>query len=117
MRLAWCVLLGRVPGQQQALRGWDPTKEVPIAVSVSDWTTGRTIAVLLIPPPFEGARYKYRDHRERTEQVVSTFLDGCEVGDRIWSTAVLREPVQWDPGGECWVVGTDREEAFRLKIS
>ena len=116
-RLAWLVLRGRVPYAREALRDWNSNKESPIALSICDWTSSRTLALLLVPPPLEEKDlYKARRlHHERAEQLLRAFLDGAV--DRLWTTGVLREDIHWDSSRRCWVVGADEEQSYVLEGS
>ena len=102
--LAFDVLVGRVPIRTDK-RPWVRSAETPILVDVYDWTTDRLIFSVLCWPPLESDMGDaYQDHRERVEEVMTTFAEGA--GRKSWSTYwEVDHGLVWDHRRECWQDG------------
>ena len=100
-RLAWHVLVGRVPDAVR-LRGWNRATETPVLVDAHDWTTDRLVFSLLVWPPLDApARAAPYDHDERTRQIKEAFGRVC--ADRAWSVRFETDyGLRWDHAREVW---------------
>jgi hypothetical protein len=100
-RLAWHVLLGRIPVESKHRR-WNPEMERPAVIHVQDWVTSRHVLSVVVWPPLESKKHDaFFAHDQRVEQAKQVIARGC--AELAWSTQFdVEYGLEWDPARKVW---------------